>query len=238
MIILYLVLFFIALIIANSREAFVCYFGGAIFILYIQNKKILKWVIAGVVALLLLAQLEPFASFIQIYFRFETVLSGREEIISTVMQVIKNHFLVGVGPGGTKYELYKNLPYMLGSPQELLINLHMNQLEFGHAHNFYLFFFSDMGLLGLFTSILLPVIFFQNCLRSIKLYKNKNSRVYLLAIGITASGIALFIRGIFEWSNILSYGTITGDLPFWMLFTIIIYLNKREDLLLGKLLLV
>jgi hypothetical protein len=95
-----------------------------------------------------------------------------------------------------------------------------------------------MGLLGLFTSILLPVIFFQNCLQSIKLYKNKNSRVYLLAIGITASGIALFIRGIFEWSNILSYGTITGDLPFWMLFTIIIYLNKREDLLLGKLLLV
>jgi O-antigen ligase len=238
MIIFYLILFFIALIIANSREAFVCYFGGILFILYKQNKKILNWVIAGLVLLLSMVFIEPFASYIQIYFRFEAVLSGREEIVSTVMEVIKNHFLVGVGPGGTKYELYKNLPYMLGSSQEWLINLHKNQLEFGHAHNFYLFFFSDMGLLGLFTSILLPAIFFQNCVRAINIYKNKNSRVYLLVIGITASGIALFIRGIFEWSNILSYGTITADLPFWLLFIIIIYLNKMEDIELGNILLV
>jgi O-antigen ligase len=114
----------------------------------------------------------------------------------------------------------------------------MNQLEFGHAHNFYLFFFSDMGLLGLLTSIMLPIIFFRNCLWSIKFYQNKNSRVYLLIIGITASGIALFVRGLFEWSNILSYGTITADLPFWILFVVIIYLNKTEDIELGKLLLV
>jgi O-antigen ligase len=182
--------------------------------------------------------IEPFAIIFQVYFRLEKVLSGRNEIISTVMQVIQKHFFVGVGPGGTKYELYKNLPYMFGSPQERLINMHMNQLEFGHAHNFYLFLFSDMGLLGLFTSIILPVIFFRNCLSALKIYQNKNSRVSLLIIGITASGIAIFVRGMFEWSNILSYGTITIDLPFWILFVIISYLNKRGNIELGKILFV
>ena len=127
---------------------------------------------------------------------------------------------------------------MFGSPQERLINMHMNQLEFGHAHNFYLFLFSDMGLLGLFTSIILPVIFFRNCLSALKIYQNKNSRVSLLIIGITASGIAIFVRGMFEWSNILSYGTITIDLPFWILFVIISYLNKRGNIELGKILFV
>jgi O-antigen ligase len=238
LIIFYLILFFIALIVANSREAFVCYLGGVLFIYYRQNKKILKWIITGVVLFFSMAFIEPFAIIFQVYFRLEKVLTGRNEIMYTVMQIIQNHFFVGVGPGGTKYELYKNLPYMLGSPQESLINRVMNQIEFGHAHNFYLFLFSDMGLLGLLTSIMLPVIFFRNCLSALKSYQNKNLRVYLLIIGITASGIALFLRGMFEWSNILSYGTITADLPFWILFVIIIYLNKRGDIELEKLLLV
>jgi O-antigen ligase len=238
LIIFYLILFLIALIVANSREAFVCYLSGIIFIFYKLNKKILKWIISGVMLFLSLVFFGPFAIIFQVYFRLEKVLSGRNEIISTVMQVIQNHFFVGVGPGGTKYELYKNLPYMLGSPQERLINMHMNQLEFGHAHNFYLFLFSDMGILGLFTSIILPVIFFRNCFSALKIYQNINSRLSLLIIGMTASGIALFVRGLFEWSNILSYGTITVDLPFWILFAIIIYLNKKRDMELGKLLLV
>jgi len=238
LIIFYLILFFIALIVANSREAFVCYLGGVLFIFYKQNKIILKWIIVGVVLFFSMAFIEPFAIIFQVYFRLEKVLTGRNEIIYTVMQVIQNHFYFGVGPGGTKYELYKNLPYMLGSPQESLINRVFNQIEFGHAHNFYLFFFSDMGLLGLFSSIMLPVIFFRNCFWALKIYQNKNSRVYLLILGITASGIAIFLRGMFEWSNILSYGTITADLPFWILFVIIIYLNMRRDIELGKLLLV
>jgi O-antigen ligase len=238
LIIFYLILFLIALIVANSREAFVCYLGGVIFIYFKQNKKILKWIITGLMLFLSLAFIGPFAIIFQVYFRLEKVLSGRNEIISTVMRVIQNHFMVGVGPGGTKYELYKNLPYMLGSSQERLINMHMNQLEFGHAHNFYLFLFSDMGLLGLSTSFILPVIFFRNCLSALKIYQNINSRVSLLIIGITASGIALFVRGLFEWSNILSYGTITVDLPFWILFVIIMYLNKKRDIELGKILLV
>jgi hypothetical protein len=43
-------------------------------------------------------------------------------------------------------------------------------------------------------------------------------------LGIIAAGIGLFFRGLFEAIGLIFYGYITADLPFWILFGILIFI--------------
>jgi hypothetical protein len=54
-------------------------------------------------------------------------------------------------------------------------------------------------------------------------------KIYFIILGIIAAGIGLFIRGSFEAIGLIFYGYITADLPFWILFSIVIftYLNIK-----------
>jgi O-antigen ligase len=227
-ILMFLVLMILSLIILNSRASILALSGGMIFLLYKLNKKILLILFLIVILLLPLIFIEPFSTYIDIYFRLERLSTGRDIIYQTIYYVIRDNILFGAGPAGTKYELYRNLPFMLGSPEELYISHHMNMIEFGHAHNFYLFLLSDMGICGLLVSLFLPAVFFRINISVIKKYKELDQNIYLLSLGIMAAGIAFFIRGIFEWGNILSYGTLGSDLPFWILVAILIYLNQKR----------
>ena len=146
--------------------------------------------------------------------------------MDTVINIIKDNPILGAGPAATKYEMYKELPFMLGSAAEQYISVHINQIEFGHAHNFYLFFLADMGIPGLITALFLPYVFISLSVKTIRKFKNINNEYYWLTMGITAAGIGLFIRGLFEWGNLISYGTLESDLPFWIIFIILIYLYQ------------
>ena len=146
-----------------------------------------------------------------------------------IFNIIKDNPILGVGPAATKYYLYPNLTYMIGSPQEQFLAFHYNEIEFGHAHNFYLFFWSDLGLLGLFTSLLLPFTYFKLGYFTSKKFKYLNRKYYLLALGLIAGGIGLFIRAFFEWGNLISYGTLAADLPFWIAFIMLIFLYKKTS---------
>ena len=116
---------------------------------------------------------------------------------------------------------------MLGSLEELYLRHHYDQIEFGHAHNFYLFFLSDLGIIGFILSLVLPLIFLKISFQTVSFYQKEKGQNYYLALGITAFGIAMFVRGLFEWGGILSYGTIGYDLPFWILFSIQLFLNQK-----------
>ena len=61
-----------------------------------------------------------------------------------------------------------------------------------------------------------------------KKFKGLSNEYYWLTVGITAAGIGLFIRGFFEWGNLISYGTLGTDLPFWLIFIILIYLYQKQ----------
>jgi O-antigen ligase len=229
-ILMLLVLIILSLVVLNSRASILALSGGVIFLLYKLNKKVLLIFSAVIILLIPLIFIEPFATYVDIYFRLERLSTGRDLIYKTLYYVIRDNLFFGVGPAGTKYELYRNLPFMIGSPEELYINHHMNMIEFGHAHNFYLFLFSDMGICGLLVSLLLPVVYFRINITVIKKFKELDQNIYLLSLGILAAGIAFFIRGIFEWGNILSYGTLGSDLPFWILVAILIYLNQDKNI--------
>jgi O-antigen ligase len=217
----------LSLILLNSRTSILTALIGLFYVIYLFNKRLIKWILISLFACSLLLFFDPVYELFEIYFRLERISTGRDAILLSTLNVIKENWFLGAGPAGTKYELYKNLPFMLGSPVEQFIRFHYNEIEFGHAHNFYLFFFSDLGIIGFILSLLLPVLFFRY--GSIVIKKlSKNSFEYYTAVGITASGLCLFLRGIFEWGGLISYGTINNDLPFWLLFSILIGLYKHK----------
>lgn len=224
---IFLFITIVGLFISNSRAAFLGIFLGAIFILYNLNRKILKKVIIVLIVLIPILFINPISEYIDIYFRLQRVTTGRNIIWSVIFNIIKDNPILGVGPAATKFYLYPNLTYMIGSPQEQFLAFHYHEIEFGHAHNFYLFFWSDLGLLGLFTSLLLPFTYFKLGYISLKKYKKLNNEYYLLTLGLIAAGIGLFIRAFFEWGNLISFGTISLDLPFWVAFIMLIYLYNK-----------
>ena len=229
-IIIFVIIFTTGLVITNARAALIALVVGIIFLMYYLRRAYLKYYATILLVLASLYFLLPFQKFIEMYFRLERISTGRDFILSSIWNVIKRNWLFGAGPAGSKYEMYKDMPYMLGSLEELYLRHHYDQIEFGHAHNFYLFFLSDLGIIGFILSLVLPIIFFKISFQTTSLYYKEKGQNYYLALGITAFGIAMFVRGLFEWGGILSYGTIGYDLPFWILFSIQIFLNQKNKI--------
>jgi len=212
------------LVLTNSRGAIISLVLSTAYIFYLVNRKALKYLIIIILLILPLLFIDVVSDTINLYFRLEQISTGRDYIIETVVNIISNNPIIGAGPAATKFEIYNYLPYMFGTPEEFFLSRHINQIEFGQAHNFYLFLYTDLGILGLLVSLLIPFTYLKLSYRLIKEVKKQNNFLYSLILGIQAAGIALFIRGLFEWAGIFSYGTLTYDLPFWWLFTIITFL--------------
>jgi O-antigen ligase len=221
---LLIAIFYLGLFTTNSRAAILCSIISSLYIIYKLSRKTFNKIIILLFVLIPFLFINPIADILSIYFRMDKIFTGRDYILNVTSEIIKNNPVWGVGPAATKYYIYPNLPFLLGSFAEKYLNFHYNEIEFGHAHNFYLFFWSDLGLLGLITSILLPVLYFKLCKKALKKTKYINQDYYLLSLGITAAGIGLFIRGLFEWGNLISYGSIKIDLPFWCLLIMLSYI--------------
>ncbi|MCK9425670.1 MAG: O-antigen ligase family protein [Ignavibacteriaceae bacterium] len=219
--------FMCGLVITNARGAIIALFVGIIYLIYSLNIKDLKYLVGILLSIGFLFFLLPFQEYIDLYFRFEKISTGRDYILSTFWNVIQNNWLFGSGPAASRFEMYKNIPYLLGSSAELFLRHHFSQIEFGHAHSFYLFFFSDLGILGFLLSLALPFLFLKIAFQTISILQKEKKELYYLSVGITAFGISMFVRAIFEWGGLISYGTIGFDLPFWLLFAIIIFINKK-----------
>jgi len=222
-----IILFMGGLIITNARGAIIALFVGMGYLIYTLNKKYFKYMIGVLLCFGILFIFFPLQEHIDLYFRFETISTGRDFILSSTWNVIKENWIFGAGPAATRFEMYKNIPYLLGSPEELFLRHHFYQIEFGHAHNFYLFFFSDLGILGFLLSMALPVLFLKISFETIYILKNEKKEFYYLSVGITAYGLSMFVRAIYEWAGLISYGTIGLDLPFWILFMIIVFINQK-----------
>lgn len=227
----FFLLFLCLLIVTNSRAAVLAVFISFLFILYHTNRKWFNRSILISLSSFLFLVVPAVFNIVEEYFRLDALTSGRDLIFESVFNVVKENFLLGTGPAGTKLEIYKYIPFMLGSPEEFWINYHYNQIEYGHAHNFYLFFLSDMGIPGLVISIWLPALFFRYVNRLKKVLKEKKNSEYYLVLAIGGAGLGFFLRGLLEWGSILSYGAIFLDLPFWLMFIILIFLYRKNGLI-------
>lgn len=215
------------LVLTNSRGAILSLILSTGYILFLENRKVLRKILVALLFLIPLIFINEISETINLYFRLERLSTGRDYILDTVYNILANNPIIGAGPAATKFEMYNYLPYMFGTPQEFYLTKHINQIEFGHAHNFYLFLYTDLGILGLIVSCLIPYIFMSMGNRLIKEMKSRKNEMYALILGIQAAGITMFLRGFFEWAGIFSYGTITYDLPFWWVFSIMIFIYQK-----------
>jgi O-antigen ligase len=140
------------------------------------------------------------------------------------INVIKDHPLFGIGPGAYKYEMFNYFPYMLDDWWgRLFIYYHEVTEGANFSHNFFLVFFSDMGVLGLLTAIFLPIIYFKIGIETMKKYKSGHAENYYLIVVLFAAGTSIIARNFFNSIGILFYGGVTTDLPFWLIFSSLIY---------------
>lgn len=224
-ILFFLILFFsMGLIITNSRSIIMALFLSSIYLLYKVNRRYLVYMLLLFFIVVPFIFIEPIWTWVELYLRVEKISTGRDLIWKTLLNIPWKYYLLGMGPGATQYYMWNYIPFHFGSPEQLWMDYYFKKAEYGHAHNFYLFYLSDLGILGLSSAFYIVGAFFSY-VKKIDFWENKKYRIY--GYGLATSGIAIFIRSIFEWSGILSYGGIGVDLPFWIVL-ILLFLMQRN----------
>lgn len=227
---IYLFLFFLfsfGILLTTSRAAILSNIIALSIILFLKLRWKFVYSFLGILALLfLIVFFTPIYDSLSLLFRFENLLSGRDFIWSVTSELISDNSFWGYGPSATKNYVYKSIPYLIGTPQEIWIAARYDIVDYGFAHNFYLFMFTDLGIPGLLISIYLPFVYF----RTLSSHKNYISHIqnYPYLILLLSLGIGFFIRGFFEWANMLSYGQILYDLPFWLIVVFMLHLKNVD----------
>jgi len=214
----------IVLILANSRGGIAAALLSIAFILLVLNKSLfLKAIIIGsAITVFLIFIIPGLSESVDIYLRWHT-LSDREPFWNSGLRVIADHSLFGLGPG-----LFADYFYVYASSS--LINYYSNSgLDIGnpHPHNIFLYYTAENGILGLIVAIGFFYMFFYFASKTLKLTKNINRDYFILTTAITGIGLGLFFRSFIEITGFLTYGYITTDLPFWLVFGILIFIYQK-----------
>jgi O-antigen ligase len=225
-------LLFIALIITGSRSAFLACAVSVFIILFILNKKLLiRIAVSSVLSILFLLLIEPIRDFLILALRVESGLTHRDHLWKISLDLIEDNFLFGIGPGAYAFKMLDYFPVMLDSYLgQRLIGLYEMTTGRNSAHNFYLVMFTDLGILGLFVSLMLPYVFFRISKPVLRHLKKIVDSSYYIVVGIVSTMTGLLVRSLFDGINIMSYGWISVDLPFWLMFSILIYFYNNIDI--------
>jgi len=220
----------LGLLIVSSRGGMLALLGSLIYIFSILKRKLLLIMMAIIFSIVLVIFISPWGTYIQTLFRLEQGFSQRDYLWQLSLDMIKNNIFFGVGPGSWGTEMFNYFPVMLDSFQgKLFIDLYGMTEGFNNSHNFYLVFFSDMGILGFITAISLPIVYFRVGFKTINKIKKRNKNLYIMLIGAMAVGVAMFIRSFFEGISLITFGWLTVDLPFWIIFLIVIYVHQNNE---------
>lgn len=212
----------------NARAAIAAAFVSIMVILFFTNRKIFKRIlVAAVIIVPLLFIISYTGSIMDNYFRVGRILENtRYYLWDMAFGMIKDHPLFGVGPGMFNHYMYTYLPVQMGSWTERELYV-LQQIASSPAHNFFLMRASEEGLLGFISAVGIFFVYFKYGFAMIKKTRNTNENFFIISVGITAIGAGLFVRSFFEATGIFTNGWITRDLPFWLLFTILVYIKLK-----------
>lgn len=228
------VLLLVCLMITNSRASIFSVFVSIAYILFVFKRKAMIKVLALAMAFILIILIIPIVQeYFLFYIRAERIFSNtRTYFWSVAFDIIKANPVFGVGPGVFEQYIYKYLPVNLGG----FFEHQMNMASSGTAHNFFLFRMADLGIPGLITSIWLFVLYFRYSNASIKYFNGKDKELHIFSVAIKSIGLGLLVRAFLESTGLMTHGWITRDLPFWIMFIILISIYQKipKDLVTGK----
>jgi O-antigen ligase len=156
------------------------------------------------------------------YLRLST--SGAREIYWQLgLNIINDNPFLGTGPDTFQQNFYNYAPSALTDQ----LKLNAAALAKPHPHNFFLYFTAENGIPGFSVSILFFITFFFFAVKTVRLTRQINYDFFVISTIITGIGLALFFRSFIEVTGYLTYGNITGDLPFWIMFMILISIYRK-----------
>jgi O-antigen ligase len=217
-----------ALFITLSRSAIMGVIASIVVMLYILKRKYFYFLLLSLLFIVLLFIVyEPLSNLASVLFRVERGATGRDYLWALSLDIIKDHPIFGIGPGAYRYEMFSYFPVMLHSwTGGLFKDIYEMTNGSNLSHNYFLFLFSDLGILGMITALALPVIYFRIGIKTLNKYKYGTKDTYYLIVTLFSIGAAMFVRGMVESIGLLYYGAITTDLPFWLVFISLIYYYK------------
>lgn len=219
---------FMGLVLAMSRSAILgIMLSTAIMFFMIRRKRFYQFLFSVLIVVLIFIVVSPLNDIITQLLRLEEGLSVRDYLWLMTVNIIKDHPVFGLGPGAYPYELINYYPFMLDEYYgKVFLYFADSSLGLNLAHNIFLVFFSDMGLLGLATILMLPYIYFRIGIKTLIKYKNGSKESYYLIIALFTAGTSVIFRNIFNSIGLLYIGGIHTDLPFWLVFSSLIYFYR------------
>jgi O-antigen ligase len=213
---------------AMSRSAILgITLSTAIIFFILRRRRFYQFVCTLIAISILFVFIKPLNETLSLFLRIDSGLSERERVWDMSLNIIRDHPLFGLGPGAYKYEFYNYFPYMLNDWWgKLLIYYHELSNEENFSHNYFLVLFTEMGILGLITAIILPIIYFRIGIKTLIKYRNGLTENYYLIVALFAIGTSIIARNFFNSIGLLYLGGLTGDLPFWLIFSSLIYFYK------------
>lgn len=220
--------FSLGLIITMSRSAIIgIIFSTAIVFYLLSRKRFYQLLFSITLIVLLFLFYTPLNELLTTFLRIESGMSARDYIWKMSMDMIKDNIVFGIGPGAYQYEMLNYFPYLLDDWWGKLF-IYFNEVAGGAnlSHNFFLTFFTDMGIFGIITAVALPIVFMRIGIKTIKKYKNEDSDNYYLIIALFAAGSSIILRNFFNGIGLLYVGGIQTDLPFWLIFSSLFYFYR------------
>ncbi|MDP2923644.1 MAG: O-antigen ligase family protein [Candidatus Omnitrophota bacterium] len=190
----------------SSRGAWVGFLFGAMLYFFMYNKKI-AIVIPVVILLLIAFSPHGFERLSSLFRTEQNTVWERTQLWQGTWAIIKEHPVLGFGVNTfSKYfPQYKPVDYP----------------DLRYAHNSYLQMWSEIGIVGLFTFLAIPVIVLRKTFGGIK---NKITMGFsgLLLLGLISGYIGFLIHSAFD-NNLFSLVLTT---LFWVFTAYIVSLNK------------
>ncbi len=213
------------LLITDSRAAIITVLISSFIMLYLLNKKmLLKVFLSLIIISLVLLAIPVIQDFILILLR-PREFSAREHLWNSGVDMFRDHLMSGVGP-----EQFPKFFYTYLSHSALMLFEETGALTLGKIpspHNYFLLMGAENGVLGFLSSISIFILFFYISAKTLMMSKNIDREYYIFSVAIMAIGVGTFLRAFFEISGIMYYGYISRDLPFWIIFLILIFIYNR-----------
>jgi len=222
-------LMMIGLFLIIARAAILSIIVSLMIILYQLNKKYFKKIVISLLAVILIFLfIDPLNEIISTLFRLEAGLSRRDYFWQLSYNIIKDNPIWGLGPGSYKYLEFNYAPVLLNTlPGRAIIGLNIATNGANGSHNIFLKFASDMGIPGIMTIFYFIWILLRISIANYKKTVHGDRQLFLLNLVISAVLGGMFVRCIFDSIGILTYGAIVSDLPFWLLFSILIFFYQK-----------
>jgi O-antigen ligase len=212
----------ITLIFANARAAIVAaILSNLILFALVKAKTLLRSMLIIIPTFLGLYLFIPaIESIVDLYLRIDTI-NQRDLFWQSGVDVISQNPILGVGPRAFHHYFFTYAPSYVSD------FLAMDLWSYRPTpHNLFLMFWAETGISGVLVIIFLFVLLFYYSIRCLVISKKTHFEYFVISAAVLGLGCGLFFRSFFEISGILHYGFITTDLPFWLIFIIILKINQ------------